>query len=242
MTFQTTSVKRSIIVKANIDRVWAALTAPAELMRWETVACEFDARLGGKSKRDFGWGVQSSGTVVEIEEKRKIVIQDDEDGSQVIWTLEPVSDGIEVAIEYTGLWTGDLEHSMAENMGFGTYQFLVNLKTVLETGIDIRKQLWRSWLGITHTTIRPDHRDEFHADHGTLVLKVSAGSAASEAGIQPGDVILSVNGHPVASYSELEGMATSRDPGEIVDLGILRDGQQYNAEVRLGKFPIEYIA
>ena len=54
------------------------------------------------------------------------------------------------------------------------------------------------------------------------VSRVAPGSPALEAGLQPGDRIVSVNGESVATMTEL--MAVLPDPGAPVSLGILRGG------------------
>ncbi|WHT48496.1 hypothetical protein QNH10_01240 [Sporosarcina thermotolerans] len=43
-----------------------------------------------------------------------------------------------MAIEYTGIWSGDFEMMQADNMAFGTYQFMRNLKSVYEGKDDLR--------------------------------------------------------------------------------------------------------
>ena len=52
---------------------------------------------------------------------------------------------------------------------------------------------------------------------------VESGSAAAEASIEPGDLITSVAGIPVESWTDMVGEIGSR-PGERVEIGVLRDG------------------
>ena len=45
---------------------------------------------------------------------------------------------------------------MMDNMAFGTYRFMRNMKSVLETDQDIRSTFWSSWIGMNHYTYRND--------------------------------------------------------------------------------------
>ena len=54
-----------------------------------------------------------------------------------------------------------------------------------------------------------------------------------ERGITPGDVIVSVEGIPVASVGELLGHLDDFAVGDTVKLGVLRDGKPRDVEVKL---------
>ncbi|WP_256775839.1 MULTISPECIES: DegQ family serine endoprotease [unclassified Stenotrophomonas] len=61
---------------------------------------------------------------------------------------------------------------------------------------------------------------------GALVNEVVAGSAALKAGIEPGDVIRSVNGSPINTFSDLPPAIGALPPGSKVRLGVVRDGKE----------------
>ncbi|WP_448130599.1 DegQ family serine endoprotease [Stenotrophomonas rhizophila] len=61
---------------------------------------------------------------------------------------------------------------------------------------------------------------------GALVNEVVAGSAALKAGIEPGDVIRSVNGSPINTFSDLPPAIGALPPGSKVRLSVLRDGKE----------------
>lgn len=69
---------------------------------------------------------------------------------------------------------------------------------------------------------------------GAMVNEVVADSAAEEAGIQPGDVIVSVNGNTIKSFQELRAKVASMGAGAKVTLGVLRDGDTLSLAVTLG--------
>ena len=67
---------------------------------------------------------------------------------------------------------------------------------------------------------------------GVAVRAVMPGQPADEAGVEPGDVIESVNGQPVATLEELREALDAIDPGEEYALAVQRDGAAESLTVR----------
>lgn len=80
------------------------------------------------------------------------------------------------------------------------------------------------------------------ASNGAFVAEAMPDGAAAEAGIQSGDVILSVNGSSIASFSELAALVSSMGQGKTITLGIIRDGEQMDVDVVLGSKELEVTA
>jgi serine protease Do len=81
--------------------------------------------------------------------------------------------------------------------------------------------------------MRPLERQELRGsglEHGLLIERV--GGPAQLAGVQPGDVLLALNGKPVRSVDEVR--AAMKDSPKSVALLVARDGQQIFVPVRLG--------
>jgi membrane-associated protease RseP (regulator of RpoE activity) len=74
-------------------------------------------------------------------------------------------------------------------------------------------------------------------DRGVLVSEVRDGSPAARAGIQPGDVLLSVAGQPVSRHRDLLAAIRDLEPGAHVAVELLRDGNQQKTEVTLEARP-----
>ena len=85
-------------------------------------------------------------------------------------------------------------------------------------------------LGLALRPLTPQERAQVKVDHGLVVEDVS-GPAAS-AGVQPGDVLLAVNGKPVNSIDEVRGVLKGK-PKNIALL-IERDGERIFLPVRTG--------
>ncbi|MFD3272968.1 PDZ domain-containing protein [Paenibacillus dendritiformis] len=115
-----------------------------------------------------------------------------------------------------------------ENMAFGTGLFLHNLQGLFEGGLDIRSSIWLSWIGAHHRT---------HANaalSGSVIVEVVAGTPADGI-LSVGDLIADVNGMSVRGYDDLESVVTRIGPGQVLKLGLLRDGKRQ--EVQLTTVP-----
>lgn len=69
---------------------------------------------------------------------------------------------------------------------------------------------------------------------GALVSSVDPNGPAAKAGLQPGDVILSVNGSPVADSTSLPAQIANLKPGSKADLQVWRDKSKKSISVTLG--------
>ncbi len=66
-----------------------------------------------------------------------------------------------------------------------------------------------------------------------VVTGVEAGSPAANAGVQIGDILQSAAGKPVADAAALAEIVRSREPGQTVALGLVRNGKTHDSEVTL---------
>jgi len=69
---------------------------------------------------------------------------------------------------------------------------------------------------------------------GALVSSVDPNGPAAKAGLQPGDVILGVNGSPVADSTSLPAQIANLKPGSKADLQVWRDKSKKTISVTLG--------
>ncbi len=69
--------------------------------------------------------------------------------------------------------------------------------------------------------------------NGVVVTGVGSGSAGEHAGLQPGDVLTSVNGKPLRDVQELHNAEGLLPLGSTLRLGVLRDGKAREVDAKL---------
>ena len=97
----------------------------------------------------------------------------------------------------------------------------------------------RGWLGVQIQPVTKDIADSLGMKQveGAIVAQPQADAPAAKAGIQAGDVIVSLNGKPVKDARSLAKMIANLKPDSTVELGIVRDGSSKTVPVKLGQYP-----
>jgi S1-C subfamily serine protease len=72
---------------------------------------------------------------------------------------------------------------------------------------------------------------------GVVVLDVTPGSPAAEAGITPGDLIVKVDDHQTPTVEDLLGTLRGDQPGDSVQLSLVRGGKEREVTITLGELP-----
>jgi serine protease Do len=79
----------------------------------------------------------------------------------------------------------------------------------------------------------------FGAQGGVLVEDLVADGPADEAGFQSGDVVTAIDGEPLDNAKALRRRVARTDPGQSMQLSVLRDGRRGTLDVTLGQQPVE---
>ncbi|MDR9414837.1 MAG: trypsin-like peptidase domain-containing protein [Gracilimonas sp.] len=122
----------------------------------------------------------------------------------------------------------------------GTYQgygFAVPSNLAIKVAKDIIEygEVRRALLGVSIAGVNYDRAIEkgMETVRGVEIMSISPDGAASEAGVQPGDVVLRVNGVNVNEANELQQQVAVLSPGDTVSLSILRQGKNIQKNVKL---------
>lgn len=94
----------------------------------------------------------------------------------------------------------------------------------------------RAYLGISFTELTPELIAEKKLEGptaGIYVASVEDRSAAREAGLEPGDIIVSMNGKPTRSTAELQEAIAKMSPGDNVTIQYYRDGKASTTQTTL---------
>jgi len=97
----------------------------------------------------------------------------------------------------------------------------------------------RPYLGATFETVTPAIAESLgmRRPSGAIVTEVVAGSPADKAGLKPGDVVLSIDGHPVEHPDALGYRLETAGPGRTVTLAMLSRGRQIAVDIKLEQAP-----
>jgi len=103
--------------------------------------------------------------------------------------------------------------------------------------LQTRGHVTRGKLGVVIQNVDQALADSFGLPQpeGALVSSVEKGGAAAQAGIEPGDVILKVNGNPVSQSNELPAVIAGLAPGTTVKLEIWRQHAGKEVSVKLAE-------
>ncbi len=112
------------------------------------------------------------------------------------------------------------------NVGIG-FAIPSNLTAEVMKQLIVHGKVERGTLGLQAQAITPRIAQALKLKHsnGVVVTGVSDGSAAARAGLQPGDVLISLNGKPLNNVQQLRNTEGLMPLGSTLQLGIVRDGQ-----------------
>ena len=98
------------------------------------------------------------------------------------------------------------------------------------------QEVKRGWLGVSIQDVDQDTAKALNLPEakGALVSSVRPGEPADEAGIQVGDVIVSVQGNSIEDAGELTRAIGDMSPGQEVEITIRRNGKVKKLTVELG--------
>lgn len=123
--------------------------------------------------------------------------------------------------------------------GFVGYSFAVPSNVARKVFEDLIEygDVQRGLLGVMGQALDAQYADRFEVDEteGFYITDLEEGLGAAMAGIQPGDIIKSVDGIVINKFADLSGYLASKRPGEKVSVIFKRNGEERKVDVRLEK-------
>ncbi len=113
-------------------------------------------------------------------------------------------------------------------------------KSVMDSLINKGKVI-RGWLGVTIQPLTPELSKQFNIkeERGVLVGDVVEDGPAEKAGLQRGDVIVEYEGKKIEEPSQLRNMVANTEPGQQVEMKIIRDDKKETKKVTITELPAE---
>ena len=189
----------------------------------------------------YGVGQTVTMGIVSATGRTGLGIEDYEDFIQTDASINPGNSGgalVNDRGELIGINTAILAPGSGGNQGIG-FAVPVNLARNVMDQIVTHGSVERAYLGVTIQEVTPAIAKAIglNGPEGALVSDVSPNSPAQKAGLQSGDVILSMNGTPVAESNQLRMNVSMMNPGQTVHLKVFRNGQTSEITAQVGELP-----
>ena len=126
------------------------------------------------------------------------------------------------------------------NIGIGFAIPVSTVKNITSQIIDFGS-VKRGLLGVIISDLSEDVSEQLglDVDKGALIQEVSPDSAAENAGLEPGDVIINVDGKEIENVNDLRNAIGLKRSGERVKLVIIRDNREMTKNAKLGEIEVE---
>jgi len=124
------------------------------------------------------------------------------------------------------------------NIGIG-FATPINLARNVVDQLRAGGKVVRGWLGVSIQPLGQDLRQALNLGdlEGALVADVQRNSPAEKGGLKRGDVVVALNGKPVAEPGALSREIAMMKPNTEVELRVIRDGHERTLNVHIGQLP-----
>ncbi len=124
------------------------------------------------------------------------------------------------------------------SMGIG-YAIPVSTARLVMEQIIQKGQVTRGWIGVGVQDVTPEIAVSLKlaAAGGVLITQVERGGPADKAGVKLGDVLLTVNGRPVADTTAMLNAIAALQPGQQAQLKLTRNQAENELAVTIGQRP-----
>lgn len=239
-------------LETSVEHVWWSVATPSGSNSYltdkvETSGVYDQPQVGDRYTLYYG-DIINYATVIACEPHRLFVLSDTyqsmaPDGGiqtfrvQTAYQMERVDSFVKLSIEVTGFTDDTIMQWLRECLAMGWRRSLLNMKSVLELGLDLRTELFSyPRLGIANCTVTPEQAAKagVTAGEGNYLLTVFPNSPAAEAGLAQGDVIVRVDDTPISDYASFV-RAISRYYGKRVPvtIGYVREGEYRETKVNM---------
>ena len=180
--------------------------------------------------------------VVSAKGRNRMGITDYENFIQTDAAINPGNSGgplLNIRGEAVGMNTAIFSRS-GGYMGIG-FAIPINMAKSIEQQLRKTGKVTRGWLGVMIQDVNEDLAKSFggKAGGGALVTEVSDDSPAKKSGLLQGDIIVAINGDPVADVADLRNKIAMTPPNIDLKLRILRDGNEKDLMVTVGEQPAD---
>jgi len=184
----------------------------------------------------FGLGETVTHGIISALNRTSIGLNDYENFIQTDAAINPGNSGgalVDLKGRLIGINSAIISRSGGNN-GIG-FAIPSNMMKFVITSLIKDGKVQRGYLGVMISNIDSSKAKLYGIDHGILINKVEPNSAAAQAGIQPGDIIVAVDGKEVKNAGELRNIIAFKGPGAKVNIKVYRNGKYLILNAKLHK-------
>ena len=217
----------------------AVIKLTAENLTHIEVANSDDLRVGDfvvAIGNPFGLGQTVTSGIVSALSRSGLGIEGYEDFIQTDASINPGNSGgalVNLKGELVGINTAIFSRG-GGNIGIG-FAIPINLALQITEQLLDKGMVERGFIGVQVQDLNADLAEAFGIKNqkGAIVNSVLPDSPAQEAGLQPGDIITSINSKPVKAASDVRNHIGLLPVGEQVRFEVLRDGEKKKFKARV---------
>lgn len=189
----------------------------------------------------LGYGQSVTTGVISALDRQIEISEDGSTSGELIQTDAAINPGnsggalLNVKGEVIGINSNKIGGTTIEGMGYAipissAEPIIENLMSrETKSKVDVEK---KGYLGISGINVTNDVSQMYGMPEGVYVTQVYEGTAAAEAGMLNGDIIVGFEGSTVGSMEDLQGYLEYYEVGESVEVTIMRaNGGQYTEQV-----------
>ena len=126
-------------------------------------------------------------------------------------------------------------------MGIG-FAIPINMVKSIEDQLQKHGKVTRGWLGVAIQDVDENLAESFGLEkaEGILISETQPDSPADKAGIQQGDVLLSLEGVKLKDVADLRNKIALIIPGTEVTINLIRGGNPLDVTVQIGEQPADF--
>jgi S1-C subfamily serine protease len=143
-------------------------------------------------------------------------------------------------VDSSGALVGINTAIVAKNIGVEGIGFAipVNMVRGVLSAIVEHGRVIRGWIGIVPEDLPDEQAEQLGLGQpAVLIANLYVGSPAQRAGLEPGDLLLAMDGNPLRSAQDALGRIAGRTPGSTVLLRGIRGGRIFVVRAQIGERP-----
>jgi len=210
------------LLKASFDGLTDIAMADSDELR----VGDFALAIGNP----FGLGQTVTSGIISALGRTGLGIEGYEDFIQTDASINPGNSGgalVNLKGELIGINTAILSAGGNGNVGIG-FAIPINMVRQIVDQLIEYGEVRRGMLGVIMQNLTPELSKAFGLDmhQGVVISQVIEGSAAEEAGLKAGDVIVSINGTEIKNASAMRNIVGMLRVGDKMKIDILRDNKK----------------